>query len=433
LALLLSAALLAGGCATQGRPRPVADERWLQNAFCQTNGEVSVWLAVPDPEQTRAHFGIPLEQADIQPVWLRVANHSSRPYWLLPAFTDPDYFSSAEVNHRFRSLLASDESARRRAMRIEEVAFDHFIPPGSDQSGFLYTPFEEASQVFSIALLSTGALQRLDFFVPTTRLDIDHGRLDDAASAAVTNSSLVDITATTNLVALRRTLEQLPAHTRDAAGKRAGDPINFFVIAPWTVFFPALIAADWDETELLNPQTALRTTQSLVMGTAYRHSPVSPLFIFGRRQDAAFQKIRENINARNHLRLWRLPLTFAGQPVWAGQISRDIGVRFTHRTPWLTTHEIDPDVDGARWSLVQDLIKAQCLAQIGFVEGGILATPLAPRHNLTGDDYFTDGLRAVLFLSPTPLGADEIQFLPWSYPPRGGLSQPGDYLKPLEQ
>jgi len=89
-------------------------------------------------------------------------------------------------------------------------------------------------------------------------------------------------------------------------------------------------------------------------------------------------------------------------------------------------------VDGARWSLVQDLIKAQCVAKIGFVAGGTVATPIAPRRNLTGDRYFTDGLRVVLFLSPTPMGADEIKILPWSDQPRGGLSNPGDYLKPLD-
>jgi len=169
-----------------------------------------------------------------------------------------------------------------------------------------------------------------------------------------------------------------------------------------------------------------------LFGGNYRHSPVSPLFVYGRSQDAAFQKVRGNINARNHLRLWLMPLRFEGQPVWAGQISRDIGVRMTTHTLWLTTHEIDPDVDGARWSLVQDLVKAQCVTRMGFVAGGISATPIAPRHNLTGDKYFTDGLRVVLFLSPEPVGADEIQMLPWSVPPSGGLSNPGDYLKPLD-
>ncbi len=424
-AALLGAALLAGGCATGGKPRPVEDARWLQDSFSRTRGDLAVWIAVPGEEQTAAHFGLPLQAAGVQPIWLRVANRSPRAWWLLPAFTDPDYFSSAEVACRFRETLDTAAGRRREEVRLEELTFDNYIPPGADQSGFLYTVLEEGSQVYSIALLSTGALERFDFLVPTRSLQLDYAHL----TAAGTNAFPAGITDIANPAALRAVLETLPAHASDPSDQAAGDPINFFVVGPWETLVAGLISADWDETEILSAQTALRTTGAFVLGSEYRHSPVSPLYVFGRRHDAAFQKVRENLNARNHLRLWRLPLACAGRPVWAGQISRDIGVRFTTHTPWLTTHEIDPDVDGARWGLVQDLVRAQCLAEIGFVGGGETATPLAPLTNLTGDDYFTDGLRAVLFLSSSPVGADEIQVLPWAYPPRGGLSQPGDYLK----
>ncbi|MFH0879385.1 MAG: LssY C-terminal domain-containing protein, partial [Lentisphaerota bacterium] len=411
---------------------PIEDAVWTQQAFSVTRDDLTVWIALPGDKQTKEHFGVTLQRAGIQPLWLRVANRSARPYWLLPAFTDPEYFSSAEVARNFRSLMASGRTERRQEVRIEEVAFDNYIPPGSDQSGFLYTAFRDGSQVVSIALLSTGSLQRFDFLVPTERLKTDYRHLNEAWPSDATNTAGQDRIDLSDLDSLRRNLETLPAHTRDAASKADGDPVNFFVVAPWSVLFPALISVGWDETEILNAQTAIHTTEAFVFKTTYRHSPVSPLFVLGRRQDAAFQKDRGSINARNHLRLWLMPLTFQGQPVWAGQISRDIGVRMTTHTAWLTTHEIDPDVDGARWNLVQDLIKAQCVSQVGFVEGGTLATPIAPRRNLTGDKYFTDGLRTVLFLSPAPVGADEIQILPWAYPPRGGLSQPGDYLKPIE-
>src|ERR1700689_4723532 len=57
---------------------------------------------------------------------------------------------------------------------------------------------------------------------------------------------------------------------------------------------------------------------------------------------------RPRLNERLHLRLWNPGIQFDGQPVWIGQVSRDIGVRFTVRTWNLTTHQIDPDVDEAR-------------------------------------------------------------------------------------
>ena len=49
-------------------------------------------------------------------------------------------------------------------------------------------------------------------------------------------------------------------------------------------------------------------------------------------------------------------------PVYIGQISRDIGVKLTTKSPTLTTHEVDLDVDEARDYLIQDLLESQKVA-----------------------------------------------------------------------
>jgi hypothetical protein len=67
----------------------------------------------------------------------------------------------------------------------------------------------------------------------------------------------------------------------------------------------------------------------------------------------------------------------------------------------LTTHLIDSDVDEARNYVLNDLLVAERVARIGFVAGVEAAAATAPRHNLTGDAFFTDGLRAVAVLSRT--------------------------------
>lgn len=92
-----------------------------------------------------------------------------------------------------------------------------------------------------------------------------------------------------------------------------------------------------------------------------------------------------------HLRLWLTTLHFAGKPVWIGQISRDIGVRFTYKTWNLTTHRIDPDVDESRDYVVEDLMEAERIDAVGYVDGVGECGRAAPRRNLTGDPYFTDG------------------------------------------
>jgi len=137
----------------------------------------------------------------------------------------------------------------------------------------------------------------------------------------------------------------------------------------------------------------------------------------GRKQDLALQKPRHSTKQRNHLRLWLTPLSFDDQPVWVGQISRDIGVRSTSHTWHLTTHKIAPDVDETRDYLVSDLILSQALARFGWVKGVGAASANAPRHNLTGDPYYTDGLRVVLVLSHNPVTVDQVEQLGWETTP----------------
>ena len=48
---------------------------------------------------------------------------------------------------------------------------------------------------------------------------------------------------------------------------------------------------------------------------------------------------------------------------------------------------------------------------------GVGAVPLsAPRPNLTGDPYYTDGLRAVIFLSDQTIQLENAERLPWEVP-----------------
>mgnify|MGYP000547240259 CR=1 FL=1 len=125
----------------------------------------------------------------------------------------------------------------------------------------------------------------------------------------------------------------------------------------------------------------------------------------------ALQRIRENIHERNHFRLWLAPIMFRGHTVWIGQISRDIGVRFTMKT--ITTHKIDPDVDETRASLIQDFLWAQALEVFGFAGGVGEISIENPRGNLTGDIFFTDGRRAVMLLSEDPVDYGHIGQFTW--------------------
>ena len=138
------------------------------------------------------------------------------------------------------------------------------------------------------------------------------------------------------------------------------------------------------------------------------------------RHDVALQRARSSIHERNHLRIWLTPLRFEGKPVWIGQISRDIGVRFTWRT--ITTHKIDPNVDETREFLLEDMAYSQSLAKFGYV-GGVGPAPYdQPRGNLTGDPYFTDGRRVVMWISGEQTAISNIEVLDLSPYQTGHIS-----------
>jgi hypothetical protein len=158
-----------------------------------------------------------------------------------------------------------------------------------------------------------------------------------------------------------------------------------------------------------------RTFKAFFGGT-YKYSPMSALYVDGRPQDAGFQKARDTIHERNHLRLWLSPMRFRGKEVWVGTITRDIGIYFTTRSWSLTTHAIDPDVDEARDYLREDFQIAQSIERWGFVEGAGAATSDAPHRNLMNAPWWSNGLRLVIDVPDRSIPLVDQRFFYWDWP-----------------
>jgi hypothetical protein len=77
---------------------------------------------------------------------------------------------------------------------------------------------------------------------------------------------------------------------------------------------------------------------------------------------------------------------------------------------------LEPDVDEARTYLLQDLWYAQSLLKYGYVRLSSISTLAQPRKGLHEDDYFTDGLCLVAWVSGEPVSLSEVQFEPWERP-----------------
>lgn len=400
-------------------PCPAARE-FLDAAATQQRDDLNVRVAVMDDAASRKFFGVPMARRGIQPVWVHVINRTKQPYRLQFVAIDPNHFSpleAAAANHYSGGkrllgfgflawwlflplliLLPIKLFAVRWANRKMDAFFlEHAfrmrpIPAGGEQSGFVFTNLSEGNKIVLVRLLSPDGPQDFEFSLPVRGLNSDHLRREFQALHPTGDLREVDIDG------LRQYLASVPPATTNGQGRRSGDPANLVVVGE----FPRVLAAfsgRWDETEVISLRTCWKTFRAFLTGAEYRYSPVSALFLLGRSQDFALQRIRSSINERLHLRLWATPLRFGGQDVWVGQVSRDIGVRLTWRTWNLTTHRIDPDVDEARDYVVEDLTHVGRLDMAGYVDGVGSCDQAAPRRNLTGDPYYTDGKRAVVFLS----------------------------------
>ena len=407
--LCLFLALILSACATY-QPGTLAPEVYLARAGSETQDGVTVTSAALSAAEAATLFGVNLADDDIQPVWIEVENREDASYWYMHRFTDPMYFSPVEVAFANRRWFAA-EANQRMAEVFYQRSLQGYVPPQSTVAGFVYTSRDPGTKVVSVNLLGDEQMKVFDFILFSPDLAADHRRVDLDSLHGPDEVREVDEAE------LREALERLPCCPTNAGGSRHADPLNFVLMGDSDAILAALVRAGWDETEILSAGSVAATAESFLFGSRYRYSPVSPLHLFGRPQDAAFQKARGDINRRNHLRLWLAPLRHDGEEVWIGQISRDIGVRFTTSTWNLTTHAIDPDVDAERWYLAQDLASVNALSKYGLVGGVGVSTMTEPRVNAGGDPYFTDGLRAVLFVASEPVPITEVQWLDWREEP----------------
>ena len=168
-----------------------------------------------------------------------------------------------------------------------------------------------------------------------------------------------------------------------------GDPLNVGLIGGEHDVVLAMHAAGWSPADPITLASCLRIAASVVFKRPDPDAPVSGLFLFGRRQDLAFEKpVGNSARHRHHVRYWKWDdAGRAGRPLWIGAVTYDVSVGFSHRTGQVT-HHIAPDIDAERHALIQELIKAGWLDKIYQVTG-VGATLLG--RNGGGDRYYTDG------------------------------------------
>ena len=198
-----------------------------------------------------------------------------------------------------------------------------------------------------------------------------------------------------------------------------GDPINMQICGTDGQIGAAFASAGWYRADEIDFITSTRISIDSILGRAYTTAPVSNLYLYGRKEDMAFERPGHNVRQRDHIRIWNTGRTESdGRPIWIGSATKDVKVELS-RTNHLPTHGIAPDLDNER-----DLVVSE-LAQTGFVIGDTTCPGFGKEttgFNGGGDPYFCDGLLAVLTLanirtSPlanqvrSPLGARIVRFV----------------------
>jgi hypothetical protein len=390
-------------------PDPSGDADFIARAQQKSAPGIRVSASALAAHESRRSFGEKLAKYGIQPIWLSIENQTDDQLVYLPIAMDPEYYSPYEVSYRFRGAFSSAAN-RARDMFFLQRQMPNVLPPHSQTTGFVYGVLDAGVKYAHILISGKERLEAFDFALPVPGAAFVGTSV--RADSVYPGQEIKDL----DLDMLRKVLVSYACCTTDSRGRRDGDPLNLVLVEGDRDPIVPFIARGWHLAQKLDVASLIETVRAFVFRDEYLTSPVSPLYVHGRREDVALQKARSTINERIHARLWLMPYTFESRRVWIGQVSRDIGVRLTDQTWNLTTHKIGPDVDFDRAYLLQDLLMSGFVERYGFLEGVRAATASAPRSNLTGDPYYTDGLRLVVFLSSQTKRLTETTRLPWELP-----------------
>lgn len=85
-----------------------------------------------------------------------------------------------------------------------------------------------------------------------------------------------------------------------------GDPLNLAIRGTGQQLATALGRAGWIQADPVALGSSMKIVRSTLTKHSYPSAPVSPLFLFNRMQDAAWQQeVEGNPAQRHHVRFWR--------------------------------------------------------------------------------------------------------------------------------
>jgi hypothetical protein len=164
--------------------------------------------------------------------------------------------------------------------------------------------------------------------------------------------------------------------------------MNIGIIGTRRQLVQAMERAGWHMADPHSGRYLVRHALSIVLGWEYPNAPVSKLYLFGRKQDLAFEIPISGAGNRHHVRFWattyeeekrlavhtihwhdRSSRVQGDNLLWVGAASLDVGIAPIRHNLQLT-HMIHPDTNRERELIVeqlqaQNLVKRSTTIKLG--------------------------------------------------------------------
>jgi len=191
-------------------------------------------------------------------------------------------------------------------------------------------------------------------------------------------------------------LEGAPRVTCTVDG-HPGDPLNVALVGAEEDVVRAMTAVGWFPADPITFRSSVRIVVDSVLRKPDDRAPVSNLYLFGRKQDLAFeQPVGGSPRQRHHVRFWLSDQLEDARSLWLGSVTFDERVGLSHTTAQVT-HHIGADVDAERDRIVRELEEASWTKQVRWLDG----FQQLQGRNGGGDLWRSDGRLVVVVLLTT--------------------------------
>ncbi|MDB5184936.1 MAG: hypothetical protein JWN38_744 [Candidatus Saccharibacteria bacterium] len=195
----------------------------------------------------------------------------------------------------------------------------------------------------------------------------------------------------------------------------ASDPLNIGIVGTRRQLLQAMEAAGWQTADPRTLRALVHQLYSFVFEEPYPTAPMSHLYLFGRRQDLAFEIALKSGTNRHHVRFWATTFTDSKQLsvasihwhhrkthvqgdnlLWVGAASLDAGLAPIKHNLQIT-HMIHPDTNQERELIVSQLRAAKVVKKVTSLK---LQKPTRLNNRALRGYLHTDGRMAIIDLKP---------------------------------